>query len=44
MARWIADWHPDDPAFWENSGKRVARRNLIFSIAAEHLGFTVWTL
>ncbi|MEU6710084.1 MFS transporter [Nonomuraea sp. NPDC046802] len=44
MARWIAEWHPDDPAFWESSGKRVARRNLIFSIAAEHLGFTVWTL
>ncbi|MGW4792666.1 MFS transporter [Nonomuraea sp. NPDC004297] len=44
MARWIADWHPDDPAFWESSGKRVARRNLIFSILAEHLGFTVWTL
>ncbi|QYC43749.1 Nitrate/nitrite transporter NarK [Nonomuraea coxensis DSM 45129] len=44
MARWIADWHPDDPAFWESSGKRVARRNLVFSILAEHLGFTVWTL
>ncbi|GAA3601852.1 MFS transporter [Nonomuraea rosea] len=44
MARWIAEWHPDDPAFWERSGKSVARRNLIFSIAAEHLGFTVWTL
>ncbi|MFI9835541.1 MFS transporter [Nonomuraea sp. NPDC051941] len=44
MARWIAEWHPDDSAFWESSGKRVARRNLIFSIAAEHLGFTVWTL
>ena len=44
MARWIAEWHPDDPAFWEKTGKRVARRNLIFSIFAEHLGFTVWTL
>ena len=44
MARWIAEWHPDDPAFWESTGRRVARRNLIFSIAAEHLGFTVWTL
>ncbi|NBE93027.1 MFS transporter [Nonomuraea sp. KC401] len=44
MARWIADWHPDDPAFWERSGRRVARRNLIVSIVAEHLGFTVWTL
>ncbi|KAB8186259.1 MFS transporter [Nonomuraea phyllanthi] len=44
MARWIAEWHPDDPAFWEGSGRRVARRNLVFSIFAEHLGFTVWTL
>ncbi|NRQ38241.1 MFS transporter [Nonomuraea sp. NN258] len=44
MARWIAEWHPDDPAFWERTGKRVARRNLVFSILAEHLGFTVWTL
>lgn len=44
MTRWIAEWHPDDPAFWESTGKRVARRNLIFSILAEHLGFTVWTL
>ncbi|MFI9556690.1 MFS transporter [Nonomuraea endophytica] len=44
MTRWIAEWHPDDPAFWERSGKKVARRNLVFSILAEHLGFTVWTL
>ncbi|MFI7439934.1 MFS transporter [Nonomuraea indica] len=44
MARWLADWHPDDEAFWESKGKRVARRNLAFSIFAEHLGFTVWTL
>lgn len=44
MARWLAEWHPDDEAFWENKGKRVARRNLVFSIFAEHLGFTVWTL
>lgn len=44
MTRWIAEWHPDDPAFWQRTGKRVARRNLVFSIIAEHLGFTVWTL
>ncbi|MCA2219945.1 MFS transporter [Nonomuraea aurantiaca] len=44
MARWIAEWHPDDKTFWEGSGKRIARRNLAFSILAEHLGFTVWTL
>ncbi|MEV0195644.1 MFS transporter [Nonomuraea sp. NPDC050691] len=44
MARWLAEWHPDDETFWESTGKRVARRNLIFSIFAEHLGFTVWTV
>ncbi|MEV4105847.1 MFS transporter [Nonomuraea sp. NPDC049649] len=44
MARWIAEWHPDDAAFWRTTGRKVARRNLIFSILAEHLGFTVWTV
>ncbi|ETK38035.1 MFS transporter [Microbispora sp. ATCC PTA-5024] len=42
--RWIADWRPDDPAFWTGGGRRVARRNLVLSIAAEHLGFTMWTV
>lgn len=42
--RWITDWRPDDPGFWHSTGRRVARRNLIFSILAEHLGFTLWTV
>ena len=42
--KWIDDWEPEDPAFWESSGKPVARRNLIWSIFAEHLGFSVWLL
>ncbi|MGI5156890.1 MFS transporter [Microbispora sp. CA-102843] len=42
--RWIGDWRPDDPVFWESTGKKVARRNLAFSILAEHLGFTLWTV
>ncbi|GII00006.1 MFS transporter [Planobispora takensis] len=42
--RWISEWRPDDAAFWEEGGKKVARRNLIFSIFAEHLGFTLWTV
>ncbi|WP_157247471.1 MFS transporter [Nonomuraea typhae] len=44
MTRWIHDWHPDDPAFWARTGRKTARRNLVFSVFAEHLGFTVWTL
>ena len=41
---WIDDWRPDDPAFWENGGKVIARRNLIFSILSEHIGFSIWSL
>jgi NNP family nitrate/nitrite transporter-like MFS transporter len=42
--RWITDWRPNDPAFWESTGKKVARRNLAFSVLAEHVGFAVWSL
>jgi MFS transporter, NNP family, nitrate/nitrite transporter len=42
--RWIDRWEPEDAEFWERSGRRVARRNLAFSIFAEHIGFSVWTL
>jgi NNP family nitrate/nitrite transporter-like MFS transporter len=42
--RWIDDWNPDDEQFWESTGKKVARKNLIFSIFAEHLGFAMWVL
>src|SRR4051794_30709396 len=41
---WIDDWRPEDPAFWEVTGKPVARRNLFFSIFSEHIGFSVWSL
>src|SRR5512143_2722101 len=42
--RWIDHWHPEDLAFWTGHGRSVARRNLIFSILAEHVGFSVWML
>lgn len=42
--RWIEHWDPEDEAFWEARGERVARRNLIFSILSEHIGFSIWTL
>ncbi|MDN4161414.1 MFS transporter [Nocardioides abyssi] len=40
--RWIDDWRPEDPDFWATTGRAVARRNLGWSIFAEHLGFSVW--
>jgi NNP family nitrate/nitrite transporter-like MFS transporter len=42
--RWIAHWDPENPHFWNTVGRPVARRNLIFSIFAEHIGFSVWLL
>jgi NNP family nitrate/nitrite transporter-like MFS transporter len=41
-SKWIDRWDPEDTAFWESTGKRVARRNLVWSILAENLGFSVW--
>jgi MFS transporter, NNP family, nitrate/nitrite transporter len=41
---WIEDWRPEDPEFWASSGARVAKRNLIFSVLSEHIGFSVWSL
>ena len=42
--RWISDWNPEDESFWQSKGKVVARRNLIWSIVAEHLGFSIWLI
>ncbi|HEY2405385.1 MAG TPA: NarK family nitrate/nitrite MFS transporter [Polyangiaceae bacterium] len=44
MSRWIEHFNPEDEIFWEKEGKRVARRNLIWSILAEHVGFSVWMM
>jgi NNP family nitrate/nitrite transporter-like MFS transporter len=41
---WIEDWRPEDPQFWETTGKKIARRNLFFSIFSEHIGFSIWSL
>jgi NNP family nitrate/nitrite transporter-like MFS transporter len=41
---WIADWNPEDRTFWNSTGKFIARRNLIWSIVAEHVGFSIWLI
>jgi NNP family nitrate/nitrite transporter-like MFS transporter len=42
--RWIDDWRPEEPEFWESTGRRVARRNLAWSVFGEHVGFSVWLI
>jgi NNP family nitrate/nitrite transporter-like MFS transporter len=38
----IVDWRPEDPAFWESKGKKIAYRNLAISVPALLCGFAVW--
>ncbi|MDE3027149.1 MAG: MFS transporter, partial [Paracoccaceae bacterium] len=38
----LEEWKPEDPAFWEAKGRRIARRNLWISIPALLLAFSVW--
>jgi NNP family nitrate/nitrite transporter-like MFS transporter len=38
----IDDWRPEDPAFWNSKGKKIAARNLWLSIPALLLSFSVW--
>ncbi len=43
-SRTITDWDPEDIVAWEAGNKNVARRNLLWSVIAEHIGLSVWTM
>ena len=43
-SRTIENWDPEDRHQWESGGRRIAVRNLYWSVFAEHVGFSVWTL
>ena len=38
----ISDWRPEEDAFWNGTGKKVAYRNLWISVPALLCGFAVW--
>ena len=40
----IEHWDAEDVDAWEAGGKKVATRNLIWSIVAEHVGFSIWSI
>jgi NNP family nitrate/nitrite transporter-like MFS transporter len=42
--RWIDDWRPEDGEFWNTIGTAIARRNLIYSVFSEHIGFSIWSI
>ncbi|MET7735060.1 nitrate/nitrite transporter [Streptomyces sp. NPDC005402] len=43
-SRWIQQWDPEDETFWKETGEKIAKRNLLFSVLSEHIGFSIWTL
>jgi MFS transporter, NNP family, nitrate/nitrite transporter len=40
----LSDWDPEDTTAWEAGNDKIARRNLIWSVAAEHIGFSIWSI
>ena len=41
-SRWLEQWEPENEQFWQRDGRAIARRNLVWSIVAENIGFSVW--
>ncbi|AUX62069.1 MFS transporter [Simonsiella muelleri] len=42
MSKVITHWQPEDPQFWQQTGKKIAKRNLWISIPALLLAFAIW--
>jgi NNP family nitrate/nitrite transporter-like MFS transporter len=40
----ITDWNPEDTAAWESGNKAIARRNLLCTVAGDHVAFSIWSL
>jgi MFS transporter, NNP family, nitrate/nitrite transporter len=40
----ITDWNPEDTAAWEAGNKKIARRNLLCTVAGDHVAFSIWSL
>jgi NNP family nitrate/nitrite transporter-like MFS transporter len=40
----VTDWRPEDPVFWESTGKKIANRQLWISWPSLLPGFSVWLM
>ncbi|MYR08936.1 MFS transporter [Gordonia sp. SID5947] len=40
----ITDWDPEDREAWDGGNAAVAKRNLVWSVICEHVGFSIWSL
>lgn len=41
---YITDWDPEDAQAWDNGNAAIAKRNLVWSIICEHVGFSIWSM
>lgn len=41
---YITDWDPEDVAAWDKGNAAIAKRNLVWSIICEHVGFSIWSM
>lgn len=40
----IVDWNPEDVVAWKSGDKKIAQRNLLCMMAADHVAFSIWAL
>jgi NNP family nitrate/nitrite transporter-like MFS transporter len=40
----VTDWNPEETAAWEGGNKKIARRNLLCTMASDHVAFSIWSL
>jgi hypothetical protein len=40
----LTDWNPEDTAAWAGGNNKIARRNLLCTVAGDHAPFSVWPL
>ncbi|KIQ19754.1 major facilitator transporter [Rhodococcus sp. MEB064] len=40
----MSNWDAEDVEAWEAGGKQIAKRNLLWSVVAEHVGFSIWSI
>ena len=40
----LTDWNPEDTAAWERGNNKIARRNLLCTMAGDHVAFSIWSL
>jgi NNP family nitrate/nitrite transporter-like MFS transporter len=41
---YITDWDPEDVEAWDKGNAVIAKRNLVWSIICEHVGFSIWSM